>query len=780
MKWPSGRAASALCVAMLAVLPFALFWRVTLGVAAFAEGDLLYYNYPLLRAIAEQWRAGQIPLWNSYIFGGTPLHGNMQGGAFYLPNAMLLVPPTWLTYQYSILLHYSLIGAFTFLFVRALGTGRAAGLVAALVFMLGGFSMGHLGHVTALRAIPWLPLLLYAFERWRQSLDLRHVAVAASAVGIMLLAGHPQVPLYALLVATAYACWCVRGAAQRTRLAGGFLGSFLLGAGLAAIQLLPTAHLARQEYQRPDGHSFAYFVNYSFNPALLVNLVFPRLVPVDEAELAIYVGVATLVLGLVAIWRPPIAQRSLARFFAGLALAALVLAFGGWTPLARPLFHVPLYNLFTAPARNLFAFNFAIAVLAALGVERLNQAADAAGTRLRAVALFVGLLLLAVSAVALVRLAGVPFPAEVARLGEVPWNDPSIVNRLGILAFSLGLLCWHPCGRHAQRAAGTLLVLLLLVDLGSYATVIYTQCPVSDFTAPPRALQFLEAQAEPGRILTLGALDSNSSEAKDTLGPNLNAAFGIESINGWDSLMLRQIDEASGHVMPTYGLILGSGAYSNPQFRRFMDLLNTRLVITLARQAMELPPPRYRQVYDDGDTRIYENTQALPRLFVVPCVRRVEHDGALDALGSGRIDGSLFDLREIALAESAEGSGADDLGDRACAPRATLPGSADVHVLERHPGLLRAAVDSPQRAMLVHSSNYSGGWRAAVDGNDVPVHRVDGLLQGILLPQGHHEVVFVYRPLAFLLGAGVSLLSALAVVALLWRPWQRPRGPETT
>src|SRR5687768_11920007 len=159
--WRSG-----LCVFALGALPFLFFWPLTLGRQAFAEGDLFNYYYPLIRIVHEQWSAGQVPLWNPYIFGGTPLLGQMQGGVFYPPTFLLLpIKPEWLACTYSLLFHYALAGVFTFLYARGLpapsnepGTlSRGASVLAALVFMFGAFGMSHLGHVGLIRTVPWLP-----------------------------------------------------------------------------------------------------------------------------------------------------------------------------------------------------------------------------------------------------------------------------------------------------------------------------------------------------------------------------------------------------------------------------------------------------------------------------------------------------------------------------------------------------------------------------------------------------------------------------------------------
>jgi uncharacterized membrane protein YfhO len=69
----------------------------------------------------------------------------------------------------------------------------------------------------------------------------------------------------------------------------------------------------------------------------------------------------------------------------------------------------------------------------------------------------------------------------------------------------------------------------------------------------------------------------------------------------------------------------------------------------------------------------------------------------------------------------------------------------------------------------VLSENHYPGWRAYLDGQAVGVLRVNYNQRGVLVPAGEHEVRFVYRPKSVIIGATVSLLTA--VFLILW--WGR-------
>jgi uncharacterized membrane protein YfhO len=68
------------------------------------------------------------------------------------------------------------------------------------------------------------------------------------------------------------------------------------------------------------------------------------------------------------------------------------------------------------------------------------------------------------------------------------------------------------------------------------------------------------------------------------------------------------------------------------------------------------------------------------------------------------------------------------------------------------------------------------GWVATVDEHEVPTITADNALRSVYLPPGAHTVVFSYRPLAFQVGAVVSLaaFTLLSILAILSRwPFRR-------
>jgi len=66
-------------------------------------------------------------------------------------------------------------------------------------------------------------------------------------------------------------------------------------------------------------------------------------------------------------------------------------------------------------------------------------------------------------------------------------------------------------------------------------------------------------------------------------------------------------------------------------------------------------------------------------------------------------------------------------------------------VLESSPGRLVLGVKPSGDGLLVASLPFYPGWRATVDGEPVPIHRVDYLLQGVQVRAESRRVELTYR-----------------------------------
>lgn len=274
------RRADLLILAVLLLLPLALFWPVTLGGRTLLPVDNLYQWQPW-RAAADQFNAQipqnqlvsdlilenyawkhfivesianrQIPLWNPYLFAGAPFLANGQHSAYYPFSVLFYVLPLTAAYGWFTVSQLFLAGAFMYVFTRVLGLGRLASLTAAIVYQLSGFYIVSVVFTMIIAAAAWLPLLLAAIELIirQQAIQERPATVpwvmlGAVALACQIMAGHIEITYYTLLIMALYALWrLVALARQHTRQAAEGKRQAVGATGRAAFRLRPTSYSLR-------------------------------------------------------------------------------------------------------------------------------------------------------------------------------------------------------------------------------------------------------------------------------------------------------------------------------------------------------------------------------------------------------------------------------------------------------------------------------------------------------------------------------------------------------
>ena len=111
-------------------------------------------------------------------------------------------------------------------------------------------------------------------------------------------------------------------------------------------------------------------------------------------------------------------------------------------------------------------------------------------------------------------------------------------------------------------------------------------------------------------------------------------------------------------------------------------------------------------------------------------------------------------------------------------PLRLTPGSpGTITDLDQRPGRLSLSTDTDGRQLLVVAATYHSGWQAAVDGQPVPVLRVNRDFLGCVVEPGTHRVTLDFHPFSLRLGKVLSTLG-LGLLCAQWfvAEWLRRRG----
>ena len=147
------------------------------------------------------------------------------------------------------------------------------------------------------------------------------------------------------------------------------------------------------------------------------------------------------------------------------------------------------------------------------------------------------------------------------------------------------------------------------------------------------------------------------------------------------------------------------------------------------------PPKAFPLIYEDPDTKvkIWENPGAAPRLFLAP--EASVASSWKDALRQLKDTPDL--TRQVWLVE---GSALASTWTSDLAPGKVLAFHLD-------PNDVSATFEAYTPGILTLTDSYSPGWRAFLNGQEVPILLVDGLFRGVRLDNpGIYKLHYSYRP----------------------------------
>lgn len=724
--------------------------------------------YPWYDYLGERLKAGDIPGWNPYQFGGAPFAADPQSGWMYLPAmAIFTVLPMGQAVQAFILFHLAVAGFAMYALARALGLGPGGALVAGIGYQLAGPIYGRsVCCPAALEVATWAPVALLGAELAMRRSDWRGRmfgwAIAGLAVSQGLAAWLGQGAYYLLLALGAFIAWRTllaphRPARWTTRMKLAFLhgGAILsLGFGLAAAAVLPRLeYVARSNVDAGEyrGHNAWAAEIGGVTPSMAFDhFLDPTLH---------YAGAAILVLTLLAFY---LARRWQGfPFFFGFGVVVFVLAMPVRTPIHQFFYLLPRFEALHQhwPERISVVGFMSGALLAGASVDGLVRGgfrrrslviAAVAPLAVLLVLLGLGSTVPLAAAGVIVAVGAIMVAASVKRLEPLRWVLPIV-----LAAVVAADLLWAFQSVAAQAPYGG-----------------YHRVDLTEYYAPSGAVAYLRERTadEPGRYIgydpaqraraddqtVLYRYQFVDDETEAILVNNRGTLHGLEDIQGYNPVQPRAFVEyltaLNGHSQEYHDANVYAAGLTSP----LLDLLNVRyiLVPTAATERADMQQllATYPTVYLDDQVRILENQEALPRAWIVHEVMEVAPGDALAALTSGMVD-----PRATALVEG-RAPRLDPV------PDGTVESS---RVLLDETDRLRVNVEMQSAGLLVLSETYDPGWKAYVDGKPARILEVDHLLRGVALSPGDHIVELRYAPLSLQFGLALTIIT-MGAFAVTW------------
>ncbi|MCX7732096.1 MAG: YfhO family protein [candidate division WOR-3 bacterium] len=726
-------------VLSLAVLVY--FWNTLNGRSFFWE-DILYQYYPFHYFLFNQLRQLTIPVWNPYMFGGMPFLADIQTQVFYPLNWLLAFLSTssqrlvfWIV-EFKCILHILLGGVGFYLLMRELRASPLAGLISGMTFAFSGFMIMHIIHLTLISTFAWFPLILLFFYRTLSSRHIRDALVGGMLLGIANLAGHPQMTLHMvyalgfLFLLHIISSWRAERRLILTTHLPLFLLSILTGFALAACAYLPSYRFS--SFTVRELMTYAESAELSLSPSFLITIFIPKFfgsitgsgtdtvefwgnpAAYSYWETAVYFGIIPFFLGIIGI---AFSKHRLRWHFALLALVALLLALGKYTPFYRLTFELlPGFNRFRIPARFINLFTIAFAFFAGQGIDVLLN------SKLPVKRLLIpGFGLLAYAIVFNLALLAGAFNRIFPALNETSiFSNALKQSLLFVLLVTAALFFSWLTLRNRGKSSGFAAILLVVSFLDLYQFGHrFNQSSVGPEEFYPRR-PFIDQLVQESRTYPF----------------RINARVGQYMVLQRNEGLLWQLELLEGY---TPLKLIDYVTFDIPQQRK-NNLLNVR----------------YQIMVDsvNRSTGLVRNPDALPRVWLTDTFVVVKDRREILT----RLSEPDFDYRRIAVLEKTP----EPLPEPDSLP------AGSITIVQRQPEKMMLHGELKRATLLMISEIFYPDWRATIDGRPAEILRADYCLRALALPAGTHTVILYYDRQLLNIGLFISIVTLLAVSAILF------------
>ena len=544
-------------------------------------GDNLIQYFPLRVLVGTDLRHGHLPLWDPYLWSGSPLLAGFNAGAAYPFSWLFAVLPHALAWVSNQVVVEVVAAAGMLALLRGQGRSWPASGLGAGAFCYGGFMAVQSEHLDLVQAAGWLVWAFVALDRLGRRAEGRRapwVALLGVALGLMLLTGAAEPVLDGAVALGLFGLWLLwRARGRRLALAVSSLSGVGLGLLIGAVQLLPGNSLEGRSQRAV--HSYLYFASGSINKSFTLLGLEPLLFgsahrwPVSYfatynlPEVSSYIGILPVmaVFGLLARRHRRSAEAGQWWIWYAVGAVGLVLAWGSFTPLGHLEYLVPIYNRQRLLGRNLLEVDLAMAVLFAAWVDQMLLAARGAEPRRRrrwrwpSDVVLPLVPVVAVVGLQVVILAGGPwFPHFLHVPGQVSYGT---LWRLGLfltvpsaLAVAAGWLVVR--GPRLGRRVPVAAAVLLFADLAVFNVVgqtfpeAYAAASSKSTTANALAALVAADGVGPGGLPHRMALydpDRLHPNEVDAIGqPDLTILRDLSSVQGYGAIVDARYDSATG------------------------------------------------------------------------------------------------------------------------------------------------------------------------------------------------------------------------------------------
>jgi len=745
---------------------------------------------------------GCFPFWDFMTFCGQPF-GTDPPSNFNILNMLSVFFGPKTAWSIRHMFCVFLAGYFTYVYAKSVNISRFSAFICGIVYMF--TSTVIVEHIHTMSF--FIPLVFICLEKAVKYKKNTWIVFASILTAVYYLNANPQFALYVFVFHCCYIIYrhySLTGKVDLTVTLRYLVIFAVLTFGFSAIQFFRLYEIALDSQRTISFHTnsyvtmlptnlitmiIPYFYESPFRPVELnfffgrfwleVSKNLPAVLGRPSIAFAPYVGVLGIILGILAFLKR--APRSLEKFFGWCAVVTVVFMSTSflWHMIIK---HIPILNQLMFLHRVFVIYEFSLAILVGIGVDILlnnDKKVLWQGTikwTSRIIVFTVAAISVVFSIVHLIVYYNKDYffkvgeglinkhvianpsyigPPELydIRLEQLyqffcSWTntlDPSFLISIIIIILCAFVLYLYRRDILKRRLFRFAVIFLILGDLLAIVPPSLGFTPAKDVAPVVRAAEFIKNQPGLFRVFRLQDVRNLLKPEKVSfLRPNTNIIYGLSSVEGGKSLMRRRYVDFIGTLdegVSDDGFITGFQNFNS----RIIDLTNVRYIVTSNNRSLG---KGFKLAYIDQEYRVYENQRALPRAFMVYKSRIIEEKKTI--LTTLLDPGFKLD-KEIVLEEE---------GQLIKRSNEHITG-ARVQITRYEPNQIHVKVYTPGNGYLFLSDNYDPGWRVYVDGKRDKIYRADYTFRAVELPEGDHEVEFVYKPSSVKTGVILFFVSVI-------------------
>lgn len=716
--------------------------------------DVFRHIYPFKTLAIDIMKRGELPLWNPYNGAGEPLLATQNSGFFDPLNILYFFLPYILAWNWSLMLQFLSIGFFTYIYCRKIKVSTVSSLFAAVSFSFSSVVIIRLSLGAYDLGIAMLPLLLFLTEWYIQNKNRFSLPLVSLAVYTLAVSTHPQITLYITLFSSLYAVirlWPRKGRNMNAVISILVLGLFyLLGVGLAGIQLVPTLELLKYSHMSVDT---SVMKGYLLSWYHLVSFVIPNYFgnistynfwgKTDYVETVAAIGSLPCLYAYIAVrvrnkeQFPQIQWIFLITFLASCLLAVQ-------SPLTNLLLSLSIPLVSSDPPSRILLLNiFSLSVLSGLGLDAIWKAKVSFAKYVR---------LLLPYLLVLVGIAGITFlfakTNHPCRVSPV-LNCYSVALRNTLLEYSVfmvGLVVLF-FGTKKKKPIAPIFLVALVSLIGLYnADKFLPFSPKQTILPKNGVLQTLQTLPTIGRVY---------GYAEAMMTTDLATYFRFYDPQYYHPLSISRYGEFTGYTntgisgdgVSRGDALLDASPIEDPGRTQRRDRAFTLLGVNYSlynKQDVRLKTIKDTPLWQDNTNVLFNNPNEVPRIsFASDVLVRTTNDTILSTVFAKTFDPSS----EVVLEENPNIAAGGD----------ALIATSSVSLYQENQVMMTTKTN--KASVMVLSDNYYPGWKATIDGKETKIYRANYTFRGIVLPSGTHSVRFFYDPISVRVGGLVSLLS---------------------